>query len=88
MEIDNSKEINKEFDSILESIKYSNFNIDADTTTIDYEISNLLDRLDADIQNIININSNDYSSVINTLNSIRGKIKERNELINISNNHI
>ena len=84
----NSSELIKNFELLIEDIKFSNFSVDSETDKNDFEINMLLDRLDADLENIININSEDYSSIIDTILAIRSKIKERNVAINSNNVHI
>ena len=87
-ELNNSDELLKKFDRIIEDIKSSNFSLTYDNGKNDYEIGSLIDRLDADLENIININSEDYTSIADTLSAIRSKIKERNVNISSKESHI
>lgn len=87
-QLNNSKELMKNFELLVEEIKFSNFSIDSETEKTDFEIGSLLDRLDTDIENILVINSEDYTSVIDTILAIKAKIKERNVIINKKGSHI
>ncbi|MDO5440801.1 MAG: hypothetical protein Q4F12_04620 [Erysipelotrichaceae bacterium] len=84
----NSTELMKKFDLLLEDIKFSNFSTNSETEKSDFEINMLLDRLDADLENIINISSDDYSSVMDTISAIGRKVKERNVTISSNNSQI
>lgn len=85
LQINADKRIVDSFDKILENIQFSNFSINVDNTSIDDEIDKLLNRLEGDVSDILNADSVDYETIINTLSLIDSKIKDRDENIKINN---
>lgn len=76
--LEDSKEIKKNLENLIEKIKYSNIDNDSDVSDINENINKKVDRLKREIKNTIDINSIDYTPINDIINEVEELLVKKN----------